>query len=1416
MTDLPPTVGIGASAGGLEALREFIAALPTDSGLAYVVVQHLAPDKPSLMDKLLSSYTPLPITRIADGDAVAPDHVYLIPPGRFLVIEQGRFKLTDNTHDSGVRTPIDRFFVSLSEACGRSAFAVILSGTGSDGTMGVRAIKAQGGVAIVQESRSALFRGMPDSAAATGLVDFALRPRDIPGKILEIVGNRKQLEKEIEHDVLLENIEAHLDEIIKRIDADGEHSFAGYKPGTLIRRVARRMTLLRQTSAGAYLKTLSERADERHLLVRDFLIGVTEFFRDTDKFERLREEVLRKLLQRDDQTFRIWVPGCSTGEEAYSIAMLIAELMDETDDTRRCKIFGTDIDEESLRFARAGRYQAVSAEKLGEARLTQHFISDGQGWHVNARLREMCVFAPHNLLMDPPFSRLDLISCRNLMIYLQAESQAALLPRFHYALKPGGFLFLGPSETLGSSESYFTTVDRVAKIFQRDDEKEPSFTAMSLQMPQRKDVSDGALRHTSEWRRAGSGVADIESRSEQAFLRRHATPFMTVSRQNEVLYVSEAMTAFVRPSRGATSTDLEDYLTMELRLPVLSAIEETRQTGLAAEVRNVVVQMGPEPRMFDIGAEAFDASSSLILVALTEVRQRDMARMKDSDEPDRSSDYQQELLLTRRRLAGMRRQYESADQELRSANEELLSMNEELQSSNEELETGREELQSINEELETINSELKENNVQLIRVNSDLKNLLESTDIATFFVDQNDYLRLFTPEVERLFSIQERDIGRSIHDLARKIDYHDLQKDAAEVRQTLQPLEREVRIEATDETFAMRLRPYRTVDNRLDGVVVTFVDVTVRKRYEHQLEESARTLVEQYNELATLYDTVPIGLSLVDRDLRYLRINETLAAMNGIPAADHIGKLQSEILPEAHADVSQIQQQVLSTGNAVMGLEVKTTTPADPGKIREFIVDFYPVKEGEQVFALGSCVREVTAKRELERRITASAVRQRVAVDAAGLGVFEWNMLDDRAVWENDRMFEIFGRDKADGPLSLGDLQHGILHPEDNDVMMNITSQPSSTVNFVIRIYRNGGDLRYLEYFGGFENGSDGRAERLIGVVADITEKTLAYKRERDHQDRLQRLQNSLSAFVGLLDKSGRLVEVNATALNRGGLTREDVIGKYLWDCWWWSFSEESQERVRDAVGRAQKGEMLRYDVPARMADGQMVIIDFQLVPSFDEDGNVFEIVPSAVDVTERVRAEEQKDFLLAELEHRVKNTLATVQAITRFTARLSPSKQSMANSLVDRLAAMARTHDALTARDWQGQNLRALVESEIAPYADPGSNRFSYIGDDMMLEPKTVLSLGLALHELATNAAKYGAFSNTTGEVRFSAQANGTGFSRLEWQEFGGPPVEQPEHEGFGTFLVQKLLEKELGAEIDVIYDREGVRCTVTKNAEP
>ena len=874
------------------------------------------------------------------------------------------------------------------------------------------------------------------------------------------------------------------------------------------------------------------------------------------------------------------------------------------------------------------------------------------------------------------------------------------------------------------------------------------------------------------------------------------------------------MTALVKPARGTTSIALGDFLTKDLRLPAKSALVEARETGLEAEILNVAVERGDTPLLFDVAVTPFSSDSDLMLLSLTEVRQGNAEDLAAEFGGRREAGYERELILTRKRLAALERDCETTEQELRSANEELLSMNEELQTSNEELETSREELQSINEELETINAELTENNRQLARANSDLKNLLESTDIATLFIDAAGCVRLFTPELTRLFGVQERDIGRSIHDLASKVDYPEMKEDSAAVHRSLRPIEREVRVAATDETFIARTRPYRTVDNRLDGVIITFVNITHRKRNERQLERNARILREQYAELEQLYDTAPIGLNLLDRDLRYLRINNELAA-NGHSVEDHIGQRQADMVPAVHAEIAELQERVFVTGEAVRGITVRSETPAEPGRVREGQVDFYPVMDGETVFAIGGCVREVTNERELERRIAESEARLRRIFDKAPVSISMHEGPELITTYSNPANQHDIGEREILGQaieVAMPELQGSELLQRLLDAYKSGVSNEMVLLDAVMPDRAETGKRIIFRSVLEPWFDSRGNVEGVISFSVDVTDQILAQQRDAEHRKRLQRLQDGLSAFVGMLDPDGTLTEANAVALGHGGLTREGVIGKKFWDCWWWTFSAEVQEGLKDAIARAAAGETVRYDVPSRMAGGEIIVIDLQLVPLTDEAGKVTEILPSAIDVTERVRAEERKDILLAELEHRVKNSLATAQAVARFTARTAESPEAMARSLADRLAAISRTHDALTRRDWAGQGLRALAEAETAPFVEPGDGRFTYFGDDLLLDPTTALSFGLALHELASNATKYGAFRNGVGQVEVHVRADDGDLARLSWTELDGPEVRPPERQGFGTFLIETLLARELNADIRLVYKSTGLECVIER----
>ena len=1153
-----PVVGIGASAGGFEALKTMVSNTAPQTGAAFVIVQHLSPDQKSILHELLQGHTDLPVTQIKDGEPLKADHFYVVPPGTVAGIEDDRLHLVERDSHDGVHRPIDAFFKSLAAARGRDAYCVVLSGTGTDGSTGLKDVKAAGGFALVQESKGARFPGMPDSAVATGLVDFILPIEQIAGRVNEIIQHRRNLVRGNEASNLKKDIEDALPRLAARLAEVFGNDFYDYKPGTLVRRIERRMTVLRLTDVEQFMRVLDDEA-EAQLMAQEFLIGVTEFFRDPEAFAALKDQVIGPMLDSSHNTIRVWVPGCSTGEEAYSLAILLTEEMEARHDRRIVQVFGTDIDTPSLIAARSGFYSANAVAKLSSERRDRFFQLENGLYRATPKLREVCVFAPHNLLQDPPFSRLNLISCRNLLIYLSGNLQKQVIPRFHFSLRGQGYLFLGPSEGLAGEEGLFDVLDKTHRIFRRNPNASTSYSAL-LDKPRRAQLLPPEGPRAPSQQEMALDLSR-EATVEREFLRRYAAPFALLSGTGEVLYLSQKMTELVRPVVGTPSTMIDAFLSPELRLPVRTALSEAEKTGAPMQIDNVLVSKDGAPRLFDV--EVGPAGNDFILV-LSEARAVDAVDLGDAVGEREASN--RDLLETenaklRKQLAATMQEYETSGQELKSTNEELMSMNEELQSSNEELETSREELQSINEELETVNAELQENNRLLTRANSDLKNLFEATDLAVLFLDRGFCVRNFTPTTMELFGIRPRDIGRPISDLSSRIDYPDLEADAHKVDETLQSFEREVSVKASGQVFLMRIKPYRTTDNRLDGYVLSFVDITERKRYEETLKRNECELARQYAELENLYDTTPIGLALVNRDYRWVRINESLAEINGFSVDEHIGQSFSELLPELSDVLEDICRKVFETGEPLLGLEIEGETHAAPGERRNWIGDYYPVWQDGSVFAVGVCVREVTDQARMVQRIQ-----------------------------------------------------------KQND----------------------------------------------------------------------------------------------------------------------------------------------------------------------------------------------QQKLLLGELQHRVKNTLATVSSISKLLLKGVDDAAEYQARLQDRLSAISSTHDLLTDADWSKAKFSDIIRNEADPYEETEQERIRLTGPDLMLDPKQAMALGMAIHELITNSAKYGALSVEGGHIVVATardSIDGTDRARIAWKEYNRPEIESPpSHVGFGSLVIERVLKNDLGGEIKVDYDREGL----------
>ncbi|MEP7123182.1 MAG: CheR family methyltransferase [Byssovorax sp.] len=837
-----PIVGLGASAGGLEALEKFFSRLPDAPGFALVIVQHLDPGRPSIMPDLLSKVTKMPVEHVRDWTRPEINHVYLIPPNTTLTLVGTSLRLA--TPIAPRHNPIDSFFCSLAEAQGEDAIGIILSGGGSDGTQGIKAIHEHGGVSMAQEP--ALHDSMPRSAIALGVVDFVLPAEEMPDRLLAVLKDERRATRENAHAVL--DVAADLTDDLRRICAlvrrQTEHDFSGYKQATILRRVQRRMQVRQVASMREYLDLLREPA-EADQLFRSLLIGVTRFFRDAESFDALAHAIVAALLKHksEDQELRIWVAGCSSGEEAYSIAIVAREALSKFEFELKVKIFATDIDDTALETARGGRYPEQIADQISGGRLARFFVKQLNGYQVCKEIREMCIFSNHNLIADPPFSHLDLLCCRNVLIYFESDVQKKLVPIFHFALDPGGYLFLGPSESVDGYSDLFRPRHKKHRIYQRQDALSPPIAAFSLLHPLRQHRPLPLAAPVSVATPEQSLVKTIERR----LLDEYTPPTVIVNEAGEILYVYGRTRKYLELSPGAPQVNIVDMVRDSVRPDLLTALREavrTRQTvvrpDMAVEIDGQVQRLNLIVQPVRL-APSGDGESGLLMVVFQELGpllSRQQADTEGAIPPYRDNIVQQlevELRSTKDSLRTTIEEFKDSTEELKSSNEELVSTNEELQSTNEEMQTSKEELQSINEELQTVNIELHRKVDEVDRVNGDLQNLFASTQIAIIFLDNNLRIQKFSPATKSLFRVIESDVGRPITDIAFTFSDDRLLDHVHEVLQTLEPREQQVHRAQGDVWYIRRIRPYRSFENTIDGVVITFVDITELKRAQQQI-----------------------------------------------------------------------------------------------------------------------------------------------------------------------------------------------------------------------------------------------------------------------------------------------------------------------------------------------------------------------------------------------------------------------------------------------------------------------------------------------------------------------------------------------------------------------------------------------------
>lgn len=966
---VPPitVVGIGASAGGLTALQQLFAHVPDDAGVAFVVVVHLNPEHVSHLAELLQPHVRMPVLQVVDAAPLEPNRVYVIPPGANLSAIDSHLRVTRLEQDRRERAPIDHFFRTLAATHDGRSVGIILTGTGSDGALGIKEIKARDGLTVVQAPDEAEYDGMPQSAIATGAVDVVLPLREIPGAVLGYERTRPNITLPREDEGVETGQSQLLQKVFAQVRSRTGRDFTRYKPSTILRRIQRRMQLRQVEELPAYVDLLRRDADEIHDLADDLLINVTNFFRDAEAWEHIAAHVVPALFtdRSAQDTIRAWSVGCATGEEVYSMAMLLLEEAGRREAPPHIQIFASDLHERSIERAREGFYPGDIEVDVSSERLRRFFHREDGGYRVRKEVRELIVFAPHNLLADPPFSRLDLIACRNVLIYLQRDVQQDVLELFHYALRPGGFLLLGASETVDGSELYHTENKRHC-IHRKRNVRAPE---------PRLPVFPVARPHLPVRPRAQEPPPEpIAYRTlHQQLIEQYAPPSMVIAPDGRIVHLSRHAGRYLVHPEGELTASVFKLLREELRIELRAALHSTHESGRPVRSSPVAVHFDGERRhvTIDVRQGSDAANAGFALVVFEEVGESELRAAPEQPAPDpaqggRVRQLEAELDVARQRLQAIIEEYETTQEEMKASHEELQSANEELRSTLEELETSKEELQSMNEELQTVNQENRHKVEELAQLSSDLQNLLGSTQIATLFLDRELRILRFTPQVGELFNVRPVDRGRPLSDLTHRLGYPQLREDAEGVLRQLIPLEREVQDER-GRWYMTRVAPYRDAQDRIQGVVVTFVEISERVRAEVALRKSEarfRTVANLVPDL--LWSSEADGSARWYNDRWYDYTGQTPEQAAGL------GWL-SVVHPEQRAAALEGWQQAVAA-RSVFHREVQIR--ARDGAYRWFLVRSAPLADdaGGELQWLGAATdvhEQRVARDELEARVAA-------------------------------------------------------------------------------------------------------------------------------------------------------------------------------------------------------------------------------------------------------------------------------------------------------------------------------------------------------------------------------------------------------------------------------------------------------------
>ncbi|EAR50848.1 PAS [Oceanicola granulosus HTCC2516] len=1297
-----PVIGIGASAGGLDALQRLFGALGERLGAAVLVVQHLDPSHPSIMHELIARRCDLSVREATDGDEIRPDAVYTAPPGMEMTVANGRIRISERSGEAIGRAPIDSMLRSLAAQYGARSVGVVLSGTGTDGSRGLVEIADAGGLVLAQSPEEAEFDGMPRAALSTGRVDFSGAVTELAARLRGPPAAPPRAEEETapEEEIDPQDLARLLELMLRETGYD----FRDYKPGTLTRRIRRRMAIARQESVAGYIDTVERERGELDELVRDMLIGVTRFFRDRDTWDEIARVAIAPVVERlqPGEALRAWVAGCASGEEAYSLAIALTEAVEASGKSIEVQVFGTDVNPIAIETARLGRYPRASVEDIDAERRARWFADVGDEVRVTAELRGRLVFAVQNAVTDPPFSSLDIVSCRNLMIYLEPSAQNRLIETFHFALRPEGVLVLGLSESADRAEDHFVALSPRHRIYRRR-----SGGRRRAPTPRRPTVREAEPGRPATHFGADSAV--------QAMLGRFAPPTVHLGEDFELLGLHGDLDGILGFRSGAMTRSFPDMVIEPLRAQVWTALHTARREESLAEMPVNPVREGEQALTLLVEPIQARGRRNYLLYFLRPdapappaVGESEGTVRPSGDATALVANYQAEVMALRQELHTVIEKGETSHEELQAANEEVMSANEELQSSNEELETSREELQSLNQELTTINAELEDKIAQLEATNDDLANLISSTDVATLFLDTDLAIRRFSAQTRNLLAVRDADIGRPLAELSLKVDDPTLLDDLGRVLADLET--REAEIDGDGVAYLRRISPFRTADDRIEGAVVTYADVT-------RLRRATRNLQRQVDRQAIIAELGTQALGSGDVPALFERAAREVARGLG---ADLVGI--------ERYDADDATFKLLAGHGWARGLAGNTATWDDV--------------RNELGFAFRHANALSTADATADTRFSPSTK----LADATG---------------------------RAGICLPIGPVVEpwGVLH-----AWWRITGAPSEE------------DVHFLT--------------AVAGVLWLAIHQAETQRLREGEREELQALIDGLPILIGIVDGGMRFELFNNT-FGELGFTPDEVLS-------------EPVSRILGAEAGAAAAELARSD-SGEPASAEIAVA----LPHGERRTYLLYCVPrvagqpthgyflAALDISERKAWEEQNRVMSAELDHRVKNVLALVGTIARMTGRHARNFDEFRRVFMERIDSLSRTHVKLAATNWRGMDLRTLLSEQIEAYASGAPGAVALEGPDVTLSNRSAQTLSLAVHELTTNAARFGALARPAGRLEV-VWRKGDAVLEIDWSESGVGPVERPERPGFGISVIEGAILRQLGGDLSTTYSDDGLRCAI------